>query len=38
MVSVLTEQRRFKGSLADLDAVRAAVEIPVLRRDFIVTP
>ena len=37
MVSVLTEQRRF-SSLADLDAVRAAVEIPVLRKDFIVTP
>ncbi|GAA6526700.1 indole-3-glycerol phosphate synthase TrpC [Intrasporangium sp. DVR] len=35
-VSVLTEQRRFGGSLADLDAVRAAVEIPVLRKDFIV--
>lgn len=38
MVSVLTEERRFKGSLADLDAVRAAVDIPVLRKDFIVTP
>lgn len=38
VVSVLTEQRRFGGSLADLDAVRAAVEIPVLRKDFIVTP
>ena len=38
MVSVLTEERRFKGSLADLDAVRAAIEIPVLRKDFIVTP
>ncbi|WP_026461147.1 indole-3-glycerol phosphate synthase TrpC [Schaalia suimastitidis] len=37
-ISVLTEQRRFKGSLADLDAVRAAVDIPVLRKDFIVTP
>lgn len=37
MVSVLTEQRRFKGSLADLDAVRVAVDIPVLRKDFIVT-
>src|SRR4051812_5982397 len=30
-VSVLTEQRRFGGSLADLDAVRRAVECPVLR-------
>jgi len=36
-ISVLTEQRRFGGSLADLDAVRAAVDIPVLRKDFIVT-
>lgn len=38
VVSVLTEQRRFGGSLADLDTVRAAVDIPVLRKDFIVTP
>ena len=38
VVSVLTEGRRFGGSLADLDAVRAAVDIPVLRKDFIVTP
>ena len=37
-ISVLTEQRRFNGSLADLDAVRAAVDIPILRKDFIVTP
>ena len=36
-ISVLTEQRRFAGSLADLDAVRAAVSIPVLRKDFMVT-
>lgn len=36
-ISVLTEQRRFGGSLADLDAVRAAVETPVLRKDFIVS-
>lgn len=35
-VSVLTEQRRFKGSLTDLAAVRAAVSIPVLRKEFIV--
>lgn len=35
-VSVLTEQRRFGGTLADLDAVRARVEIPVLRKDFMV--
>ena len=37
MISVLTERRRFGGSLADLDAVRAAVDVPVLRKDFIVT-
>ncbi len=36
VVSVLTEERRFHGSLADLDAVRAAVRIPVLRKDFMV--
>ena len=38
IISVLTEGRRFGGSLDDLDAVRAAVEIPVLRKDFIVGP
>lgn len=38
VISVLTEQRRFGGSLADLDAVRAAVDIPILRKDFIVSP
>lgn len=38
VISVLTEQRRFNGSLADLDSVRAAVDIPVLRKDFVVTP
>lgn len=37
-ISVLTEGRRFHGSLADLDAVRGAVDIPVLRKDFVVTP
>jgi indole-3-glycerol phosphate synthase len=36
-ISVLTEQRRFKGSLADLDQVRRAVDLPVLRKDFVVT-
>ena len=35
MISVLTEQRRFGGSLDDLDAVRAEVRIPVLRKDFV---
>ena len=37
VISVLTEERRFNGSLADLAAVRAAVDVPVLRKDFIVT-
>ncbi|WP_017933832.1 indole-3-glycerol phosphate synthase TrpC [Nocardioides sp. Iso805N] len=35
-ISVLTEQRRFGGSLADLRAVRAVVDTPILRKDFIV--
>lgn len=38
VISVLTEQRRFGGSLADFDAVRARVDVPLLRKDFIVTP
>jgi indole-3-glycerol phosphate synthase len=37
-ISVLTEQRRFSGSLADLDAVRERVSLPVLRKDFMVDP
>jgi indole-3-glycerol phosphate synthase len=37
VISVLTEQRRFGGSLADLDDVRRRVDVPVLRKDFIVT-
>ena len=36
VISVLTESRRFGGSLADLDAVRSRVNIPVLRKDFMV--
>jgi len=36
IISVLTEQRRFGGSLDDLDSVRASVSIPVLRKDFVV--
>jgi indole-3-glycerol phosphate synthase len=37
-ISVLTEGRRFKGSLADLEAVVDAVSVPVLRKDFIAEP
>ncbi len=37
-ISVLTEGRRFSGSLADLEAVRSAVHIPILRKDFIADP
>ncbi|TRY17405.1 indole-3-glycerol phosphate synthase TrpC [Tessaracoccus rhinocerotis] len=35
-ISVLTERHRFNGTLADLDAVRARVDVPVLRKDFMV--
>jgi len=37
VISVLTERRRFGGSLEDLDAVRAVVDVPVLRKDFVTT-
>ncbi len=37
-VSVLTEPERFGGSLDDLRAVAAAVDLPVLRKDFIIDP
>ena len=36
MISVLTEKRRFAGSLSDLDAVRARVQTPILRKDFMI--
>ncbi len=37
VISVLTEPRRFGGSLEDLAAVREAVQVPVLRKDFVVS-
>ncbi|HZC26795.1 MAG TPA: indole-3-glycerol phosphate synthase TrpC, partial [Actinopolymorphaceae bacterium] len=37
MISVLTEPRRFGGTIDDLRAVRAAVDVPVLRKDFVLT-
>ncbi len=36
VVSVLTEQRRFGGALSDLVAVRSEIEIPILRKDFMI--
>ncbi len=37
-ISVLTDQRYFRGSLDDLRAVRAAVSLPVLCKDFFLSP
>jgi indole-3-glycerol phosphate synthase len=37
IISVLTEPRRFGGSLEDLDAVRRTVQVPLLRKDFIIS-
>lgn len=37
-ISVLTEPDFFAGSLEDLNAVRAAVGVPVLRKDFVLDP
>lgn len=34
-ISVLTEKRKFKGSIEDLIAVRERVEVPILRKDFV---
>lgn len=34
-ISILTEQRGFKGSLEDLQIARSAVNVPILRKDFI---
>ncbi len=35
-ISVLTDKKYFNGDLSDLKSVRAAVQIPILRKDFIV--
>jgi len=35
-ISVLTEPQFFKGSIENLDSVRRAVKVPVLRKDFII--
>jgi len=37
IISVLTEGRKFGGSLADLEVVRARVAVPLLRKDFVVS-
>jgi indole-3-glycerol phosphate synthase len=37
-ISVLTDREYFGGSLDDLRAVRAAVDVPLLRKDFIIDP
>ena len=37
-LSVLTEEDFFSGSLSDLKAARKAVQIPILRKDFIIDP
>ena len=37
-ISVLTEPSRFLGSLEDLASVRAAVDLPILRKDFVIDP
>jgi indole-3-glycerol phosphate synthase len=37
-MSVLTDENHFQGSLADLETARAAVQLPVLRKDFTIDP
>lgn len=38
MISVLTDEPFFKGEMADLAAVREAVDLPILNKDFIIDP
>jgi indole-3-glycerol phosphate synthase len=38
VISVLTEPLHFHGSLSDLEAIRISVDVPVLRKDFLVHP
>lgn len=37
VISVLTERRKFGGGIEDLDLVRARVDVPILRKDFVVS-
>jgi indole-3-glycerol phosphate synthase len=37
-ISVLTDEKYFGGTLADLATVSAAVKVPILRKDFIIDP
>src|SRR5439155_18498056 len=37
-ISVLTDEKYFKGSDVDLVAVRERIQVPVLRKDFVVSP
>ncbi|HTR36013.1 MAG TPA: indole-3-glycerol phosphate synthase TrpC [Bryobacteraceae bacterium] len=37
-LSVLTDEKHFQGSLADLESARSAVSLPVLRKDFTIDP
>lgn len=37
-ISVLTEPHYFQGSLEDLEVARSAVELPLLRKDFVIDP